>query len=54
MPSEPNGTLLALLRNDVAGVGPDRHLAPELAAAEAILDSSAMADALASIGVTLA
>ncbi len=53
VPAEPTGTLLALLRNDVAGSGPDRFLAPELAEAEAILNSSAMTDALASIGVTL-
>ena len=54
MPSKATGALLALLRSDVAGPGPDRFLAPELAAAEAILASSAMTDALDTIGVTLA
>ncbi len=39
---------------EVDGVGPDRYLAPELAAAEALLDSSAMVDALDAVGVTLA
>jgi histidine ammonia-lyase len=53
VPSKPTGALLALLRTDVVGMGPDRFLAPELAAAEAILDSSAMTDALDTIGVTL-
>ena len=52
-PSEATGALLALLRTDVVGTGPDRFLAPELAGAEAILHSSAMADALAAKGVTL-
>jgi histidine ammonia-lyase len=54
VPSGPTGALLALLRTDVIGTGPDRFLAPELAAAEAILDSSAMTDSLDAIGVTLA
>ncbi len=52
-PSPATGALLALLRNDVEGAGPDRYLAPELAAAEAILDSSAMTDALNAIGISL-
>jgi histidine ammonia-lyase len=54
LPSKPTGALVALLRTDVAGTGPDRFLAPELAAAEAILVSSAMTDALDTIGITLA
>ncbi|MFT4773409.1 MAG: histidine ammonia-lyase [Candidatus Azotimanducaceae bacterium] len=52
-PSPATGALLALLRTDVDGAGPDRYLAPELAAAEAILDSSAMTDALNAIGISL-
>ncbi|MFT4615848.1 MAG: histidine ammonia-lyase [Minisyncoccia bacterium] len=52
-PSPATGALLALLRTDVDGAGPDRYLAPELAAAEAILGSSAMADVLDAIGISL-
>lgn len=52
-PSEGTGALLAVLRTNVAGTGPDRFLAPELTAAEAILDSSAMTNTLDAIGVTL-
>lgn len=52
-PSPATGALRALLRNDVEGPGPDRYLAPELAKAERILASTAMTDALASVGVTL-
>ena len=36
-PAEATGALVALLRTEVPGVGPDRYLAPELAAAEALL-----------------
>ncbi len=36
-PAHPTGLLLDLLRDHVAGVGPDRHLSPELAAAERLL-----------------
>ena len=43
-----------LLRRDVAGPGPDRHLAPELAAAESLLRTSAMHEALGAVGVGLA
>ena len=53
VPSPATGALVALLRNSVEGVGPDRFLAPELAAAETLLDSSALADALNQIAVTL-
>ena len=45
--------LLQLLRGEVPGPGPDRYLAPELAAAERLLDSDAMTDALAAVDVTL-
>ena len=37
VPSPATGALVTLLRNDVDGTGPDRFLAPELAAAEALL-----------------
>jgi len=37
----------------VPGPGPDRYLAPELAAAERLLESDAMTDALAAVDVTL-
>ena len=53
LPSPATGVLVALLRQEVEGCGPDRFLAPELAAAEAILDSSAMTDALTAAGVTV-
>ena len=52
-PSTATGALLQLLRHDVPGPGPDRYLAPELAAAERLLTSNAATDALSSIGVTL-
>ena len=45
-PSPISARLIALLRRDVAGLGPDRHLAPELAAAEVLVhrgDVAAMA-----------
>ena len=52
-PSVATGALVELLRGEVPGPGPDRYLAPELAAAERLLDSDAMAGALATVGVTL-
>jgi histidine ammonia-lyase len=52
-PAQATGALITLLRNDVDGTGPDRFLAPELAAAEALLASTAMADALDALGVTV-
>lgn len=45
-PAPATGALVELLRERVDGPGPDRFLAPELAATESLLDSSAMADAL--------
>jgi histidine ammonia-lyase len=36
-PAPVTGALLAKLRSDVAGLGPDRFLAPELEAAEKLL-----------------
>ena len=42
-----------LLRKQVAGVGPDRVVAPELAAAEALIRSGAIVDAAQSVAGTL-
>lgn len=53
VPSKPTKALVDLLRVDLRGVGPDRYLAPELAAAEAILDSAEMSNALSAIGTKL-
>jgi histidine ammonia-lyase len=53
-PAPATAVLRSLLRERVPGAGPDRHLAPELAAAEALLASDGPADALAGAGVTLA
>jgi histidine ammonia-lyase len=38
-PAPATGAVVALLREHVAGPGPDRHLAPEIAAAEALIRS---------------
>jgi histidine ammonia-lyase len=53
-PSPASAIVVAELRERVAGPGPDRHLAPELAAAEALLASDAPAERLAAAGVDLA
>ena len=53
-PSMATDVLRTLLRRVVAGPGPDRYLAPELAAAEQLLDSRELHDALSSAGVVLA
>ena len=53
-PARPTDALRELLRRDVVGPGPDRHLAPELAAAESLLRTSAMHEALGAVGVGLA
>jgi histidine ammonia-lyase len=52
-PGVATGAVLALLRHDVGGVGPDRFLAPELADAEALLKADVPRAALAGVGVTL-
>jgi len=52
-PAAATGALVRLLRGEVPGPGPDRYLAPELAAAERLLDSDAMTDALAAVDVRL-
>ena len=43
-PSPVSARLIALLRERVAGPGPDRYLAPELAATEALVRGGAVAD----------
>ena len=52
-PSPATDALHQLLRTEVAGPGPDRYLAPELAAAEELLRSDRFAEVLADVGVTL-
>jgi len=52
-PSVATGAAVALLRTVVDGVGPDRYLAPELAAAEGLLRDDAPARSLDAVGVTL-
>ncbi len=53
-PGPATGAALAALRTVVPGVGPDRFLSPELAAAEAMLRDDAPAAALAEAGIELA
>jgi len=50
-PAPVTGAAIALLRDHVPGPGPDRYLAPELAAAEALLAGDATAEALRAFGV---
>lgn len=52
-PSVATGAAVALLRTVVDGVGPDRYLAPELAAAECLLRDDAPAHSLDAVGITL-
>ncbi|RJO73827.1 histidine ammonia-lyase [Nocardia panacis] len=47
LPGPATAAALALLRTEVPGPGPDRHLAPEIAAAEALLRSGALRRAVA-------
>jgi histidine ammonia-lyase len=54
LPALGTGAALAALRSVVPGVGPDRWLAPELAAAETLLGSGALLAAVADAGVALA
>jgi len=49
-PSPATGTVRKLLRSQVAGVGPDRVVAPELAAAERLIRSGAVIEAAESAG----
>lgn len=53
-PGPATGALRDLLRHQVPGPGPDRHLAPELKATEALLFSDATEQALAGLGIVLA
>ncbi|GAB2679994.1 histidine ammonia-lyase [Nocardia goodfellowii] len=46
-PGPVTAAALALLRTEVPGPGPDRHLAPEIAAAERLINSGALDDAVA-------
>ncbi len=52
-PGPSTGAAISVLRTEVDGVGPDRYLAPELAAAEEILREDRPAVALAQLGVVL-
>ncbi len=52
-PAAPTGQLVALLRTEVPGRGPDRFLSPELQAAETLLRSDAPETQLESIGLRL-
>ena len=52
-PAMATGALVALLREHVAGPGPDRFLAPELAEAERLLMDDRPNEVLATVGVTL-
>ena len=52
-PAPATAAAITVLRTVVAGVGPDRYLAPELAAAEEILRSDTPAAAMAAQGVVL-
>ena len=45
-PAAATGAAVALLRERVPGAGPDRHLAPEIAAAEELIASGAVLDAV--------
>jgi histidine ammonia-lyase len=54
LPAAGTGAALAALRAVVPGVGPDRWLAPELAAAETLLADGALLAAVADAGVALA
>ena len=52
-PAAGTAAALGALRAAVAGPGPDRELAPELAAAEELLRSGAVEQALRAAGVSL-
>ena len=52
-PSPATGAVRAALRKQVAGVGPDRVVAPELAAAEALIRGGSIVEAAESVVGTL-
>ncbi len=54
VPANATAIAIEVLRSRVEGVGPDRYLAPELAAAEELLAADAPGEALAARGVELA
>ena len=53
VPAAATGAAVSLLREHVAGPGPDRYLSPELSAAEALLAGDEPAEALRAVGVEL-
>ncbi len=53
VPAAATGAAVSLLREHVAGPGPDRYLSPELSAAEALLVGDEPAEALRAVGVEL-
>ena len=53
LPAAATGAAVSLLREHVAGPGPDRYLSPELSAAEALLVGDEPAEALRAVGVEL-
>ena len=48
-PADATGAVVALLREQIAGPGPDRHLAPEIAAATELVRSGAVLRAVQSV-----
>src|SRR5690606_9160139 len=52
-PPSGSGAALARLRREVPGPGPDRHLAPGIAAAVALVRDGALLDAVAAAGIAL-
>jgi histidine ammonia-lyase len=53
VPAEATAAIIATLRHDVLGPGPDRHLAPELASAEELLRGEALMEAVMSTGAVI-
>jgi histidine ammonia-lyase len=52
-PADPTAAIAGLLRQTVAGPGPDRFLSPELLAAEALLRSAALNEAVSGADATI-
>lgn len=52
-PAQATGRLRDLLREDVAGHGPDRYLSPELRSAEQIMSGATMSEAVERLGISL-
>jgi len=53
VPARATGALVALLREQVPGPGPDRHLSPELLAAESLLASDEVTAVVEGVSVPL-